>query len=129
MKFWKFECKDTADISTCIANESLPSQEVSFPGLQNSFEYPLRKMKAGDGVVLATLNGNEGKIFAVGKVKSIGPKGEPPSIQWSATKTTVFPDPSGGLINWQTKTAFEISPEPAKRYGLQKLIEYYVRPQ
>lgn len=127
MKFWKFECEDGSAVVDCINNGSLPSQETGFPGLKNTFAHPLKAMRVGDGVVLATLKGNEARIFAVGKVQAIESDVKSPSIQWAATRTTLFPDPRGGLVNWQTKTAFEISPEPAKRYGLQKLIDYYVR--
>lgn len=84
-------------------------------------------MRAGDGVVLAVLDGDEGKIFAVGKVLAVETLDAPAVITWAATRKTVYPNASGGLVNWKNKSAFEISAEPAKRYGLRELIEYYVR--
>ena len=84
-------------------------------------------MSVGDALVLASLEGEEGKIVALGKVRAIATATNPAVIDWAATKKTVFPDAKGGLVNWQTKSAFEISPEPAKRYGLKDLVEYYVR--
>lgn len=126
MKFWKFEYLDAESLEMCVRERSLPSlKEVR--GLKDTFAHPRKSMKVGDGVLLASLNGEEGKIFAVGKVRSLGSDIEPPVIDWTATTKTVFPDAKGGLINWQTKTAFEISPEPAKRYGLKELVDYYVR--
>jgi hypothetical protein len=127
MKFWKFEYEGSTALERCIESGSLPSQESSFPGLKNTYAHPLKSMKIGDGVILATLLGDEAKIFAVGKVRKVTQGTEPPVIQWAAMTLTVHPNPTGGLVNWQTKTSFEIKPEPAKRYGLQKQIEYYVR--
>lgn len=127
MKFWKFEYEGPAALEHCIASGALPSPESNFPGLMNTYAHPLKSMKVGDGVILATLQGDEGKIFAIGKVRKMPLGTEPPAIQWAAMTLTIFPDARGGLMNWQTKTSFEISPEPAKRYGLQKQLEYYVR--
>lgn len=127
MKFWKFEYEGASEIESMINRRSLPSPERNFPGLRNTFAHPLKSMRVGDGVILATLQDDTGKIFAVGRVREIGEGGKLPVVQWTATTSTVFPDAKGGLVNWQTKTAFEISSEPAKKYGLRKLIEYYVR--
>ena len=127
MKFWKFEYEGSAALSDFINNRALPSKNRTFPGLENTHFYPIKVMKVGDGVVLATLHGDEGKIFAVGVVRRVELNETPAVVDWAATKHTVFPDARGGLANWQRKSAFEISPEPAKRYGLKKLVEYYVR--
>ena len=127
MKFWKFEYEGEDALGACIANRSLPPPESKRQGLSNTYAHPFKSMKVGDGVVLASLAGDEGKIFAVGKVRSVASNTTPAIIDWTATTKTVFPDARGGLVNWQTKTAFEISPEPAKRYGLRELVEYYVR--
>lgn len=129
MKFWKFEYEGPAELEKCVSTDSLPSPERQFSGLKNTYAHPLKSMKIGDGVVLASLAGDQGKIFAVGKVRAAGADIQSPQVQWAVTTKTVFPDAKGGLANWQTKTAFEISPEPAKRYGLEKLINYYVRDQ
>ena len=127
MKFWKFEYPGPVQFAQCISTNSLPQKNTVFPGLKDTFEHPLREMKVGDGVLLATLVGDEGKFLAIGRVRSKNDQEALPQIQWAATTFTRFPNASGGLINWQTKTAFEISPEPTKRYGLRKLLDHYVK--
>lgn len=127
MRFWKFEYEGATALDECIANRCLPSPEAKRHGLTNTYAHPLKSMKVGDGVLIATLSGDGGKIFAVGKVCSVASATAPAVVDWAATTKTVFPDVKGGLVNWQTKTSFEISPEPAKRYGLKELVEYYVR--
>lgn len=126
MRFWKFEYEGPEALFQCIEKRSLPSGQHNVPGLRNTYEHPLKSMKSDDGLILAKLDGDQGRIFAVGKIRSIGKDGHAAVVDWKATQTTVFPDAKGGLVNWQTKSAFEISPEPAKRYGLNKLVEYYV---
>jgi hypothetical protein len=127
MKFWKFEYPGSEALINCSNSMSLPSKETIFPGLTNTFAHPLKSMKVGDGVVLATLVGDEAKFYALGIVRSTDGSPDGPVIQWTATQFTKFPDAQGGLKHWQTKTSFEISPEPAKRYGLKELVAYYVR--
>ena len=127
MKFWKFEFEGKTALETCMREKSLPSPTTEYPGLKNTYAHPLKSMKVGDGLVLASLRGEEGRIFAVGKVRSNRSDTEPSVVDWALTTKTVFPDTKSGLLNWQTKTAFEISPEPAKRYCLKELVEYYVR--
>lgn len=127
MKFWKFEYPGPQAVASCIRCMSLPPNDKAFPGLKDTYAHPQRSMRVGDGVLLATLAGEEAKFFAIGKVRAIDGDGRAPVIQWASTTFTRFPDARGGLINWQTKTAFEISPEPAKRYGLEKLISHYVK--
>jgi hypothetical protein len=127
MKFWKFEYPGSVALINCTNSRSLPSKETLFPGLTNTFAHPLKSMKAGDGVVLATLVGDEAKFYALGIVRSTGGISNAPVIQWAATQFTKFPDAQGGLKHWQSKTAFEISPEPARKYGLAELIAYYVK--
>lgn len=127
MKFWKFEYPGSGALAHCTKFKSLPPKETLFPGLSNTFDHPLKSMRVGDGVVLATLVDDEAKFYALGKVRSISADLGAPVIQWVATQFTKFPDAQGGLKHWQTKSAFEISPEPAKRYGLAELISYYVK--
>lgn len=127
MKFWKFEYPGPAALDICISRQSLPPKEMAFPGLKNTFAHPFKSMRAGDGVVLATLDGEEAKFFALGKVRAINAETNVPVIQWTATTSIHFPDARGGLINWQTKTSFEIKPEPAKRYCLEKLLNHYMK--
>lgn len=122
MKFWKFEVPQAADLERCLTDGSL-SRSVSAAGLKDTFDVLLGKMRVGDGVVLATLVGDEARIVALGQVRAL----EPHRIQWAATSHTRFPDARGGLVNWQTKTAFEISSEPATRYGLHELVDYYIK--
>ena len=126
MKFWKFQYEGHDALLKCVESRNLPSVDITHAGLRNTNAHPIKAMKVGDGVVLAKLEGDEGKIFAVGKVRVVATTETPAVVDWTATKKTVYPDVSGGLVNWQTKSAFEISQDPAKRYGLQKLIEYYV---
>lgn len=127
MKFWKFQYEGHEALLQYIENRSLPSGDITLAGLKNTHAHPVKAMRPGDGVVLATLEGDEGKIFAVGKVRSVATTETPAVVDWVETIMTVYPDARGGLVNWQTKSAFEISQEPAKKYNLRKLIEYYVR--
>lgn len=127
MKFWKLQYSGPEQLAECARNRSLPSSPASFPGLKDTNAHPISSMKVGDCLVLASLEGDQGKIVALGKVRAAATATGPAVVDWAATKKTVFPDAKGGLINWQTKSAFEISPEPAKKYGLKELVEYYVR--
>jgi predicted HNH restriction endonuclease len=119
--FWKFEYDGPAQLQDCISNNSLPP-EKDFPGLENTYSYPFKKMKPGDGLVLAQLEGVSARIFAVGKVQAI----QPHVVNWAAVNETVYPNPQGGLPNWQKKTSFEIKPKPARKYGLNGLIEKHI---
>lgn len=125
MKFWKFEYEGPEALSQCIRDRRLPSGDRTFPGLINTHAHPATAMKKGDGVVIATLQGDRASIFAVGRVRQTATEASPAIINWALAKATVFPEPAG-LVNWQQKSAFEISPEPAKRYGLERMIQYYV---
>lgn len=127
MKFWKFEYPGSAELTNCINSKSLPPRESTFPGLVNTHDYPIKSMKTGDSVFLAKLVGDEAKFFAIGVVQSIDDTCDEIVVQWAATQFTRFPNAQGGLKHWQTKSAFEIKPEPAKRYGLAELITYYVK--
>jgi hypothetical protein len=127
MKFWKYEYESVDALEACIRHGALPSADKNFPGLTNTHSYPTGAMKVGDGVVLGKLEGDAAKIFAVGLVRRVQGNGLSAIVDWTATTKTVFPNAKGGLANWQQKSAFEISPELAKRYGLKELIQYYVR--
>ena len=127
MKFWKFEYPGAAELINCINSKSPPPRESIFPGLVNTNDYAIKSMKPGDSIFLATLVGDEAKFFALGVVQSIDDTRDKIAVQWAATQFTRFPNAQGGLRHWQTKTAFEIKPEPAKRYGLAELITYYVK--
>lgn len=111
----------------CIGERRLPHSDISFPGLVNTYAYPAGAMKAGDGVFLATLIGDQARFFAVGLVVVKGTGTDPAVINWTATQFGRFPNERGGLPEWRSKTAFEISKEPAKRYELLSLLEYYVK--
>lgn len=121
MRFWKFQYHGQAELLSCIEKRILPTNKT-FPGLNDTYDYPASSMKPGDGVLLARLEGNAAKVFAVGKVRATGPV----VIDWAALAVTLYPSPQGGLTNWQEKSAFEISANPAKRYGLRELIETHV---
>lgn len=127
MKFWKFEYEGPEAMEQCFKEGALPSPRAKFSGLKNTCEHPRKSMKPGDGVLLATIEGEKARFYAIGKVLSTEKDEVPAVVSWSAMGKTVFPDASGGLVNWQTKTAFEISPEPAKKYGLKDLMDYYIK--
>lgn len=125
MKFWKFEYDGPVELSKLITARSLPpSKEV--PGLSNTYSHPVTSLKSGDGIILAKLDGTTAKIYAVGKVISLTPDRSSITVDWAEVNKALFPNPQGGLTNWKTKTAFEISPDPAKRYGLRELIDRHI---
>ena len=106
MKFWKFEYEGSAALSDFINNRALPSKNRTFPGLENTHFYPIKVMKVGDGVVLATLHGDEGKIFAVGVVLLAMPAGScyaasqmvlPNQVRGQALALILFVANLGGL--------------------------------
>jgi hypothetical protein len=125
VKFWKFEAPGAEQIDAVVVAVGLPPS-VTVPGLQNTYVEVARKLKPGDGVVLATLKGEEGKILAFGKVRAASSALDPVSIQWAKASHGVLPTGSG-LKHWQTKTAFEISPEPAERYGLRRFVDFHIK--
>lgn len=98
-----------------------------YPGLKDTYEHPFESMVVGDAVFLGSLSGDEARFFAIGKVREKADATADPSIAWIENKFGKFPDASGGLPNWQTKTAFEISSAPAKRYGLLELVKFYIK--
>lgn len=125
MKFWKFEYDGPMELRKCIAEQRLPtSKEV--PGLSNTYDYPAKSLRKGDGVIVAKLDGDVARIYAVGKVRDLGSDHSPVTVDWAQVHETKFPNPQGGLNNWQTKTAFEIKLSPAKKYGLRELIDHHV---
>lgn len=125
MKFWKFEAPTLEQIELIVTAGRLPPS-VSVPGLRNTYDEIARKLNPGDGLVLATLKGDEGRIVAFGRVCSIGATQEDMSIRWAKASHGVLPIGSG-LLHWQTKTAFEISAEPAERYGLGRFIAFHIK--
>lgn len=126
MKFWKFEYDGPIELRNCITERRLPiAKEV--PGLSNTYDHPAKSLRAGDGVILAKLDGEAARIYAVGKIQSIAYDYSPTIVEWAAVQETRLPNPQGGLQNWRSKTAFEISPNPARRYGLRELIDDHVR--
>ena len=127
MKFWKFEYPGEEEMQSCIGDGRLPRPETKFPGLEDTYKYPAGALKVGDAVFLATLSGEEARFFAIGKVVGRSEEPDVPIINWAATKFGKFPNAQGGLPQWRTKTAFEITKEPAKRYGLLELVQHYVK--
>lgn len=124
MKFWKFEAPPADQIEALVAKGRLPPP-MMVAGLRDTHYEVSRKLRLGDGVVLANLRGDEGKIVAFGKVRTPSGADEDAHIQWAIASHGVHPTGSG-LNHWRTKTAFEISTVPAKRYGLLGFIEYYI---
>ena len=127
MKFWKFEYPGSVELANCVSERRLPLREIKYPGLKDTYSHPFESMAVGDAVFLGTLSGDEARFFAIGKVREKANAGVAPVIDWVENKFGKFPDVSGGLPNWQTKTAFEISSSPAKRYGLLELVNYYIK--
>ncbi len=125
MRFWKFETPAEEQVQFLVTEGGLPPS-VSVPGLKNTFDAVARKLRPGDGVVLASLHGDEGKIIAFGKVRGIDGSDGEISIQWAKASHGILPTGSG-LEHWETKTAFEISKQPAERYGLQRFIDFHVK--
>ena len=127
MKFWKFEFPGDVELQSCIQERRLPRRDLSFAGLKDTYSHPFDSMVVGDAVFVGTLVNDEAKFFAIGKVRArLSATGEP-TIDWVLNRFTKLPEPSGGLPNWQTKTSFEISSAPAKRYGLPELVNYYIK--
>jgi hypothetical protein len=125
MKFWKFESPTEEQIQSLLAVGG-PPPSVIVPGLLNTFEKVAKKLKPDDCVVLASLNGDEGKIVAFGRVRSVGNVPDEVSIQWAKASHGVHPTGSG-LEHWRTKTAFEVSPVPAERYGLRRIMDFHIK--
>lgn len=125
MKFWKFQYLGESVLEQCVQGQAVPLADTSPSGLANTDRETMARMRPGDGVIIAELLGDQAKIYALGKVRSVA-RSEP-TVVWARNTNYRQPDERGGLIHWQTKTAFEISPEPAKRYGLKELVEHYVK--
>jgi hypothetical protein len=125
VKFWKFEAPRDDQIQSLLVTGRLPPPVV-VPGLLDTYGEVASKLKEGDGVVLASLKGEEGKITAFGKVRVGALAAEQLSIQWARASHGVYPTGSG-LEHWRAKTAFEISALPAERYGLRQFIEYHLK--
>jgi hypothetical protein len=125
MKFWKFQYLGEESVENCMRERKAPMVVVPIPGLETTDREILGRLRTGDGVVIAELFGEQAKIHAVGRV--LERHALKPTIVWSRSVNFRQPDERSGLIHWQTKTAFEISPVPAERYGLRELVEHYVK--
>ncbi|MBS0390111.1 MAG: hypothetical protein JSR23_03005 [Proteobacteria bacterium] len=90
MNFWKFEYLDVHALEIRIREGSLPPPN-NVRGLKNTFAHPRKSMSVGDGAILTSLNGEEGKYSPLVTVRSLGSDVEPPIIDWTATTKTVFP--------------------------------------
>lgn len=119
MKFWKFAYRDEATMVACLEGRCLPNPEFSPLGMGNRNEWVAEQLSAGDIVVLATLCGFLATFYAVGVVREVSPEYSGVVVDWAAERHDQEPTPSSGLIHWQTKSAFQISPAPAKRYNLK----------
>ncbi|MCY4747512.1 hypothetical protein NYO99_21280 [Pelomonas sp. UHG3] len=125
MKFWKFETPTAELLDAVLASGALPPS-VPVAGLRDTHGKATSKLKPGDGVVLATLQGEEGKIIAFGKVRAGNSPIDQLAVRWVRASHGVHPTGSG-LEHWRSKTAFEISAEPAERYGLQRFIDFHIK--
>jgi len=125
MKFWKFQYLGENSMEMCIREKRFPMAQTNIPGLATTDQEVLDRVRPGDGALIAELLGEQAKIYAIGKV-IVGADSQLEVI-WVRNINFRQPNERGGLIHWQTKTAFEISPEPAKRYGLKELVEHYVK--
>ena len=70
LKFWKFEYHGPIDLRKCIVEQKLPtSKEVL--RLLNTYDHPAKSLRKGVGVIVAKLDGELVRIYAVGKVRNL----------------------------------------------------------
>lgn len=122
MKFWKFEGRESAEIQALRVSGGAPSEGSCAPGCTNTNATVLTRVREGDGLLLAHLDGGDACIVGLGLVRAVQRGHGPTSVEWVEHSATVSPNPQGGLANWRQKSAFEISADPAKRYGLRQMF-------
>jgi hypothetical protein len=123
MEFWKFECDTEADAHICMTTGSLPSA-WSRPGVEDTTAAVLGDLVPGDGALLATFDGRDAQVFAVGLIRRSPSRDGRLEVSWMTTSgMEVTPNPQAKQY-WNKRSAHRISAQPAERYGLHHLVRH-----
>ncbi|MDC8771724.1 HNH endonuclease [Roseateles albus] len=122
MDFWKFECSDEAATQASLVTGELRLSQPRVD-LDDTDRLVLDKLAAGDGVLLASFDGRQARIFAIGRVQALATSGTPIRVSWLPTPGMQVTPGHSARQYWTGRSAHEISPEPAERYGLPQLLK------
>jgi len=122
MKFWRFNIESMAAVESSIASRSIMLPTRLHPEAKNiPTEVLERKIKIGDGLLLAEFINPEGVVHAIGVVRNLGNL----EIDWARVTTRLPVNPQGGFAQWQKEACFKFAEEPALRYNLAGLFRQH----
>jgi len=128
MKFWRFNVESASAIETSVASRTIVLPSRLHPEAKNNPEEVVaRKLRVGDGILLAELLGSEGVVHAIGVVRNLANEHQGVVIDWVRLSTRLKPNPQGGLAQWQKEACFKFAEDPARRYNLAGLFSQHFR--
>jgi len=124
MKFWRvdIQSQDTVEQSidggTIIAPKRISSADLE------PAEVIAQKIAKDHVVLLARFDAmrQHGMVEAIGLVVDKDRKAKKPRLKWKRVSKQLSPTPTG-ITQWKTRAVFKFADEPAKRYGLEKLVK------
>ena len=123
MKFWRFNFESAAAVETSIASRSIVLPTHLHPEAKNNpTEVVAKKLKIGDGVLLAEFSDSEGVVHAIGVVRSLSSETQTIEVDWARVTARLSVNPQGGFAQWQKEACFKFADDPAKRYNLTGLF-------
>lgn len=126
MKFWRFNIESMAAVEDSIASRSIVLPTRLHPEAKNiPSEVVARKIKIGDGVLLADFLNPEGVVHAIGIVRSLPGEFGNIEVDWVRTTTRLPINPQGGFAQWQKEACFKFAEDPASRYNLAGLFRHH----
>jgi hypothetical protein len=123
MKFWRFNVESSTAIEASMKSRSIVLPSRLHPEAKNNPEEVVtKKLRIGDGILLAELLGSEGVVHAIGMVRHLANEHQIIVIDWMRLSTKLKPNTQGGLAQWQKEACFKFAEDPARRYNLAGLF-------
>jgi hypothetical protein len=128
MNFWRFDIQSKTAVDDSISSRSLVLPTQRHPAGKNDPASMVdKKIKVGDGLLLAQLQGAEGVVHAIGVVRELQNNNHGIVVDWVCISHKLQPNPQGGLAQWQKEICFKFADAPAKRYNLGGLFQKHFK--
>lgn len=126
MKFWRFNFESLTAVENSIASRSIVLPTRLHPEAKNNpADAVARKLKIGDGVLLAEFISPEGLVRAIGVVRNISSETQNLEVDWERVTARLPVNPQGGFAQWQKEACFKFAEDPARRYNLAGLFSQH----
>lgn len=126
MNFWRFNIESAAAVESSIASRSIVLPTRLHPEAKNNpSEVVAKKLRIGDGVLLAEFSLSEGIVHAIGVVRKLSRETQNVDVDWARLTVRLAVNPQGGFAQWQKEACFKFAEDPAKRYNLARLFAHH----